>query len=172
MEGNEYPESCFATLTSSGEGRGRAIAGPRNFPNTHIPPKLARESKAARHPARLQERATVITSKTKLQGNPAVDEIHWAQLIGLGARDCTSRVTTMSPGKCGQNPAAKVIDTAQASRINKAFSFSFMAFPHANARRGTAELGNIQKPFRSNPVHSRRKPQEILGSLDYTDFRR
>jgi hypothetical protein len=76
----------------------------------------------------------------------------------------------MSPGKCGQNLAAKVSDTATASRTNQAFSFSVMAIPHVNARRGTAELSNIQKPLRSNPVHSRHKPQEILGSLDYTDF--
>src|SRR4030042_4798238 len=126
VEGNEDPESCVATLTSSGEGRGRATAGPRNLPSTDIPPKLTRESKAARHPAMIQERATVITRKTKLQGNPAVDEIQWDQLTGLGARDCTSRVTAMSPGKCGPNPPAKLSDTATASRTHQPFSFSVM----------------------------------------------
>jgi predicted Zn-dependent protease len=95
----------------------------------------------------IQERATVITTKTKLQGNPAVDEIHWAQLIGLGARDCTSRVTAMSPGKYAQNPVARVSDAATASRTNQTFSFSVMASPHANAWRGSEELNNIQKPL-------------------------
>jgi hypothetical protein len=57
------------------------------------------EYNAMRHPAKAQERAKVIAKRKRLHGKAADFVIHKAQLIELGARDCTNLSAVTSPGK-------------------------------------------------------------------------
>jgi len=84
MDGKEYPESLPTTCTRSDEGRGLPITGPRAFPRIHTPAKLARASKAARHPAHHQESPTVKAMRNRFHGNLAVEEIHCAHPVDSG----------------------------------------------------------------------------------------
>jgi hypothetical protein len=135
-EAAEYPESFRATWTRSGDGRGLAISGPSHIPRTHIPVKLARAHKAARHPASHHETPTVTASRARLQGNLAVEEMNWRQPADEGVAHWTNCVTATSPGKYGKNLAPTVWSSVPASSPVQAYCFTTTVFPFLSARRG------------------------------------
>jgi rhodanese-related sulfurtransferase len=125
MDGKEYPESFSATWTRFEDGRGLATSGPSHIPRTHIPPKPAKASKAARHPVSFQESPTVSATRTRFHGNLAVEEIHCAHPVDAGVIPWTKRVMATSPGKYGKYRAPI---TTRAVRTNTAIhDFPFMS---------------------------------------------
>ncbi len=97
--------------------------------------KLARASKAARHPASHQETPTVTASRTRFQGDLAVDEINCAHPVDAGAIDCTNRVIATSPGKYAEYLAPIVRTTASANSAIHAFSLRTMIFSLPEKKR-------------------------------------
>ena len=84
MDGKEYPENLPATWIRVDEGLGLSITGPRTFPKIHIPAKLARASRAARHPPIHQDSPTVRAMRNRFHGGLAVEETKFAHSVDAG----------------------------------------------------------------------------------------